>query len=90
MNQPPDFCSVGNYLVPTDALIVQGCLVAAGVPAVLADANLVQTYSLLTSALGGVRILVPSSHLAQARAIIAAFERGDYQLEDDVDVGEAQ
>ena len=54
----------------------------------VADANLVQTNSLLTSALGGVRILVPASYLQQAREVIAAFNRGEYRLEDDIDVGE--
>ncbi|HAT32185.1 MAG TPA: hypothetical protein DCW29_15410 [Janthinobacterium sp.] len=80
-------CTVAIYPVATDALIVQGCLIAAGVPAQVADANLVQTYSLLTTALGGVRILAPASQLGQAQAIVAAFERGDYQLPEDTDVG---
>lgn len=83
-----DLFTVARYFIPTDAHIVQGCLMAAGVPAVVADANLVQTNSLLTSALGGVRILVPASYLQQAREVIAAFNRGEFRLEDDIDVGE--
>ncbi|MES2130201.1 MAG: DUF2007 domain-containing protein [Pseudomonadota bacterium] len=81
-----DLLEVARYFVPTEAHIVQGCLAASGVPAVVADANLVQTNSLWTAALGGVRILVPESFLAQAQAIIAAFERGDYQLNENDDV----
>ena len=38
-----DMVEVARYLVPMEANLVCGCLVAAGVPAVLADANLVQT-----------------------------------------------
>src|ERR1035437_8153293 len=83
-----DLFTVAIYFLPTDAYIVQGCLVAAGVPAVVADANLVQTDSLLTSALGGVRILVPESYMQQAQEVIDSFNRGEYRLDDDVDVGE--
>lgn len=83
-----DLFTVAKYFLPTDAYIIQGCLVAAGVPAVVADANLVQTDSLLTAALGGVRILVPESYMQQANEVIACFNRGEYRLDDDVDVGE--
>lgn len=84
-----DLLIVARYYIPTDAYIVLGCLVAAGVPAVVADDNLVQTNSLLTAAVGGVSILVPESYLQQARDIIEAFNRGDFQLKDNEDVGEA-
>jgi hypothetical protein len=84
-----DLVIVARYYVPTDAHIVRGCLAAAGVPAVVVDDNLVQTNSLLTAAVGGVRVLVPESYLQQASEIIAAFNRGDYALKDDEDVGES-
>ncbi|MGZ3241792.1 MAG: putative signal transducing protein, partial [Burkholderiaceae bacterium] len=84
-----DLFVVAKYYIPTDAHIVRGCLVAAGVPAAIVDDNLVQTNSLLTAAVGGVRILVPESYLQQAREIIEAFNRGDFQLKDDEDVGES-
>lgn len=82
-----DLFTVATCYLPIDAYILQGCLVAAGVPAVLADVNLVQANSLWTAALGGVRILVPQCHMQQAHAIIEAFERGEFTLPDDVDVG---
>ena len=78
-----DLFVVAKYLVPMDATLVQGCLVASGIPAVLADAHLMQTHLLLAPALGGVRILVPESYLLQARAVLDAFERGEYRLDDD-------
>lgn len=83
-----DLFVVAKCLVPTDAYLLQGCLVAGGVPAVVADANHVQADLLIAPALGGVRILAPASFLAQAAEILAAYERGDYQLDDDADVGE--
>lgn len=84
-----DLFIAARYYIPTDAHIVRGCLVAAGVPAVVADDNLVQTNSLLTAAVGGVSILVPESYLQQAHEIIEAFNRGDFQLADDEDIGES-
>jgi hypothetical protein len=85
-----DLFVVAKYMVPTDAYLVQGCLVAGGVPAVVADAHHVQADLLMAPALGGVRILAPLSHLQQARDIIAAFERGDFALDEDADVGTAE
>jgi hypothetical protein len=83
-----DLFEIARYLVPMDARLVQGCLVAAGIPAVLADAHLVQAYSLLAPALGGVRILVPQEHLQGAEAVLAAYQRGEFALDEDADVGE--
>jgi hypothetical protein len=82
-----DLFTVAGYFDPTHALIVQGCLVAAGIPAVVADANLVQAQHLWANALGGVRVRVPECHMEEALQIIAAFERGEFALTDDTDVG---
>jgi hypothetical protein len=60
-------------------------LEAAGVPAVVADANLVQMNSLWAIALGGVRVLVPASRVAEAKDVIAAFNRGDFALPNNFD-----
>ena len=76
--------------MPTDAFVAQGCLRAAGVPAVVADNNHVQAYELLAPALGGVRILVPESYIAQSREVLEALARGDYALDDDTDVGNVE
>jgi hypothetical protein len=82
-----DLVVAAKYLVPTDAYLMQGCLVAGGVPAVVADANHVQADLLMSPALGGVRVLVPASYLKQAEDILAAFERGEFDLKEDFDVG---
>ncbi len=79
---------VARYFVPTDAYMLKACLESRGVPAVVADANLVQAYEFLTTAVGGVRVLVPESHFEQAVQIQKAYEAGEYQLDDDFDVGE--
>ena len=77
-----DLFIVARYLVPMEATLMQGCLEASGIPAVLADAHLMQTDLLLAPALGGVRILVPSTYLQQAQAVIEAFGRGEFELDD--------
>jgi hypothetical protein len=82
-----DLFTVARCMVPTDAWLLRGVLVAGGVPAVVADANHVQADLLIAPALGGVRILAPQAYLAQAAEIIAAYERGDFALDDDTDVG---
>jgi hypothetical protein len=84
-----DLFEVARYLIPMEASLVQGCLVASGVPAVLADAHLMQTDLLLAPALGGVRILVPEDYLLQAQAVLEAFQRGEFALGEDADVGSA-
>jgi hypothetical protein len=67
--------------------MLQSRLEIEGVPAVIADANMVQVYPLLSVAVGGVRVLVPDSYLERAREIAAAVSRGDYALDDKTDVG---
>jgi len=79
---------LARFFVPTDAYVLKACLESNGVPAVVADAHLVQAYEFLTTAVGGVRVLVPESHFEQALQIHKAFEAGEYQLDDDYDVGQ--
>lgn len=75
-----DFEIFAHYLNPTDAHVICSCLVAGGVSAMVADANLVQMNDLWAVAVGGVRILVLTSQMTKAREIIEAFERGDLAL----------
>ena len=84
-----DLFEVARYLEPMEARLAQGCLEASGIPAVLADDQLVQTNMLLAPALGGVRILVPQDHLQQAEAVLEALRRGEFALGEDADVGPA-
>ena len=73
---------LASFLNPTDAFILQARLRADGLEAVVADAEMVQTYSLLAIALGGVRVLVPDAHFSEAQEIQTALERGDYMLDE--------
>jgi len=82
-----DLVPVAQLFTVEEAHMLQSRLEIEGVPAVIADANMVQVYPLLSVAVGGVRVLVPDSYLERAREIAAAVSRGDYALDDKTDVG---
>jgi hypothetical protein len=74
------FQTLRQFLDPTQAHMVAACLQANGVPVFVADANLVQANMLLGVALGGVRLQVPASLFDEAKILLAAYERGEFQL----------
>lgn len=77
-----DWQTLTTFFSPTEAYLLRGCLQAGGVPAVVADAHLVQTHGLLASAIP-VRVMVPQRRLAEAEAVMAAYQRGEFALPDD-------
>ncbi len=76
-----DLVLAAKFLTATEAFVVKGLIESEGVPAIVADANIVQNNELLAIAVGGVRVLVPEEGLARAKEIIAAFQRGEYSLD---------
>lgn len=85
-----EFSLVRRCLIPADAFILCGCLKAAGLHAIVMDDQHVQAAFLLAAAIGGARVMVPDAELAQALEVMAAFERGELALGEDVDVGGAR
>ncbi len=79
-----DWQTLVTFFSPTEAYLLRGCLQAGGVPAMVADAHLVQTHGLLASAIP-VRVMVPERLMAQAENVVEAFQRGDFALPDDED-----
>jgi hypothetical protein len=77
-----DLVLVGRFFALAEAYVVQSRLAAEGVPALVADALAAQNLPWGSGALGGVRVLVPESHVDRARKILQAVERGDYALRD--------
>jgi hypothetical protein len=75
------FVVVAQRFTPTEAHILRGCLEAAGIPATVSDANLVQADNWLTTAMGGVRVNVPRAFVEQARTVIEALEAGLLDLD---------
>lgn len=78
---------VARHLSPTEAYLLQNCLQAAQLEAEVADVNTVQAYGLLAPALGGASIRVDDADEAQALQVIAAFNAGEFTLDDNFDPG---
>ncbi|MFP8835108.1 putative signal transducing protein [Hydrogenophaga sp. XSHU_21] len=77
-----DWQTLTTVFSPTEAWMLRGVLQAAGVPAAVADAHLVQTHGLLAPAIP-VRVQVPERWLTRAEEVLAAYERGDFGLSDE-------
>jgi hypothetical protein len=82
-----DLVMVARLLDATEAEMLRGRLEAEGVPAMVADTNSLRAMSLIQTAIGGVRILVPEAFLEKARAVLQADARGEYALDEQTDVG---
>ena len=83
-----DLLILTRFFNPTEAHLLCGFLVSEGLAAYVADAHLVQANPFLAPALGGVRVLVPESHFGQARQLLDRFNKGEFALSEDMDVGE--
>ncbi|NQD37184.1 DUF2007 domain-containing protein [Permianibacter sp. IMCC34836] len=81
-----DLVPIARYLEPAEATVLQAVLDSEGIPAFSPDAHMATANYLLSTATGGVRILVPESHLQAAHEILEAIRRGDYALSDDEDI----
>jgi hypothetical protein len=81
---PPhgDLVTVTRVFNSLEAEMLRGCLEAEGIPVTLGDAQTVQTDTLLTVALGGIRVMVPEPFTDAARLTIAAFERGALAIDE--------
>jgi hypothetical protein len=82
--QPPDtdLVTVARVFDTLEAEMLRGCLETEGIPATLGDVQTVQTDTLLTVALGGVRIRVPAPFADAARQTVEAFERGALAIDE--------
>ena len=82
--QALQFVTVANSFNSIALHILRARLEAEGIPAIVADANMAQSYSV---AVGGARLQVPSEFYDEARQIIADVNSGALALNDDDDVG---
>jgi hypothetical protein len=82
--EPPhgDLVTVTRVFNSLEAEMLRGCLEAEGIPATLGDAQTIQTDTLLTVALGGIRVMVPATFAQAARLTVAAFERGELAIDE--------
>jgi putative signal transducing protein len=77
-----DLVMIARVSTPAEAEMLKGRLEVEGVPAVVVDAHTVQTLALFSLAVGGVRVLVPSSYADRAMAIVKSVANGDYAVND--------
>lgn len=70
MNEAPELVVVRTFSSVPDAHVARSVLDAAGVPAHLADANIIAADWLYSNAVGGVKLLVPSDRLDEAIALL--------------------
>jgi len=77
-----DWVAIARYLSFTEVHLLRACLEAAGIPAAVADAQLIQTDGLLTPAMRGASLRVPAAYATEAQGVIAAFKRGDFELDE--------
>ena len=84
---PGDMVILARNLNVTEAQILASCLTAAGIHAEPGDVDTMRINYLWSYAIGGAKIRVPQSQLAQAKQVLAAFNRGEFALDDDFDVG---
>lgn len=65
-----------------EAELLRGCLEAHGIPTTLGDVRTIQTDTLWTVALGGVRVMVPEPAAEDARRLVAQFDRGELAVDE--------
>ena len=81
---PPhgELVTVTRVFNSLEAEMLRGCLENEGIPVTLGDAQTVQTDTLLTVAMGGIRVMVPAPFAASARLTVEAFERGELEIDE--------
>ncbi|MGE5384831.1 MAG: DUF2628 domain-containing protein [Betaproteobacteria bacterium] len=76
-----DFTIVARSLEPTEAHLLKSYLESCSIPAIVADANLVQAAPFLTGPVGGASVRVPKDFAPEALDLIAKFNRIDVQAD---------
>jgi hypothetical protein len=71
---PDQLVTIGSYSTPYEASLVRGELEAFNIDATLADENTVSINWLWSNALGGVKVQVPESEVAEALGVLRTGE----------------
>jgi hypothetical protein len=80
-----DLVTVAQFSNPLKANVLRACLESHGVFAYVWGEHLGVAHVFMSIAGGGVRVQVRSDQVDQAREVIAAFERGDFALDEEQD-----
>jgi hypothetical protein len=78
-----------RFLLPMDAEIFAARLAAEGIAARVMDADTIYANGAFHTSLGmgGVRVMVPESQMAEAQRVLAAFNAGEYAIDESFDPG---
>ena len=76
-----------RFLLPLDAEIFAARLQADGIAAVVMDSNTIYANGAFHTSLGmgGVRVMVPESQMAEAQQILAAYNAGEFAIDENFD-----
>jgi hypothetical protein len=79
-----------RFLLPVDAQVFAARLEQEGIVARVMDADTVYAVGAFMGSLarGGVRVMVPESQLDAAERVLAAYNAGEYAIDDDFDVNQ--
>jgi hypothetical protein len=78
---------IARFTVAIDAQVLAGCLEASGIPVFMGNLDTANALGYMGGAIPIV-LRVPTRQLGEAREVIAAFERGEFALDEDGDYGE--
>lgn len=79
-----------RFMLPMDAEIFAARLNAEGIGAHVMDANTPYSDGFAGGfGTGGIRVMVPESQLDESQRILAAFNAGEYAIDEDFDPGPA-
>jgi hypothetical protein len=82
MNQD-SLITVGSYIDPIQAHIASGRLESEGIPVIVADEHYIWANWMLSNALGGVKVQVPTAYAEEARQILSDLDHGKYALREE-------
>ena len=76
-----------HFYDPVEAHGVRARLEAEGIPATVADDQMINANWPLSVALGGAKVQVPEAYLAEARAVIESYGNGSFAADLDAEIG---
>jgi hypothetical protein len=78
-----DLVTIARFTNPLEANVLRNCLESHGVFAFIWGEHLGTANHLWSVASGGMRLQVRSDQVEQAKEVIAAFERGDFAIDEE-------
>jgi hypothetical protein len=82
-NPDADLVTIARYSNPLEANVLRSCLESQGVFAFLWGEHLGTANVFLSVISGGIRLQVRRDQVEKAKEVIAAFERGDFAIDEE-------